>query len=118
MLARRILRNVVYNSTSVLIGNLAGIFITIYVARALKPEMFGIYSLTISIAFLLLTFTDLGINATIVRYVAHAHGLRNYELIRGYIRSLAKLKVVLIVFVSALLFSSSDILSIYVFHKP
>ncbi|WP_456327589.1 oligosaccharide flippase family protein [Archaeoglobus sp.] len=118
MLAKRVFRNVVYNSSSALIANVVGVVVTIYVARALKPELFGIYSLALSIAFLLLTFTDLGINSTLVRYVAHAYGLKDYELVRGYIRSLSKLKVLLVLIVSITLFASSDVLSIYVFHKP
>ena len=118
MLARKVFRNIIYNSSSIFIANVVGIVVTIYVARALKPELFGIYSLALSIAFLLLTFTDLGINATIIRYVAHAYGLKDYELVRGYIRSLSKLKVLLVLVVSLVLFVSSDLLSIYVFHKP
>jgi len=118
VLAKRVFRNVVYNSSSVLIANAVGVVVTIYVARALKPELFGIYSLALSIAFLLLTFTDLGINSTLIRYVAHAYGLKDYELVRGYIRSLSKLKVLLVLIVSIALFASSDVLSIYVFHKP
>lgn len=118
MLARKVFRNVVYNSSSVLIANIVGVVVTIYVARALRPELFGIYSLALSIAFLLLTFTDLGINATLVRYVAYAYGKRDYELVRGYIRGLSKLKVFLVLAVSVALYISSDVLSIYVFHKP
>ena len=118
MLARKIFRNIIYNSSSVLIANVVGVVVTIYVARALKPELFGIYSLALSIAFLLLTFTDLGVNTTLIRYVAHSYGLKDYELVRSYIRSLSKLKVLLAFIVSIMLFASSDVLSIYVFHKP
>ncbi len=115
VLAKRVFRNILYNSSSVLIANVVGVVVTIYVARALKPELFGIYSLALSIAFLLLTFTDLGINTTLIRYVAHAYGLKDHELVRGYIRSLSKLKVVLVIFTSLLLFTTSDV---HVFHKP
>lgn len=118
MLARRVLQNAIYNSSSVLIGNLAGLVISIYVARVLKPELFGIYSLAISIALLLMTFTDLGINATVVRYVAYAHGKADVELVRGYIRSLGKFKVFLVFLVASALFLFSDILAIQVFDKP
>ena len=117
MLAKKVFRNVIYNSSSVFIGNVVEVIVTIYVARALKPELFGIYSLALSIAFLLLTFTDLGVNATLIRNVAHAYGLGDYELVRGYIRGLSKLRVLLVLVVSIILFASSDVLSIYVFHK-
>ncbi|MBC7115162.1 MAG: flippase [Archaeoglobi archaeon] len=117
MLARRVLRNAVYNSTSVLIGNLAGIIITIYVARALKPELFGIYSLALSVAFLLLTFTDLGVNGTLIRYGAHAHSRGDRELFRGYLRTLSKIKLLLASSTSLLVFILSDPVSEVVFQK-
>ncbi len=118
MLAKRVFGNVVYNSTSILISSLAGVLVTVYLARVLKPELFGIYSLTISTAFLLMTFTDLGVNTTLIRYVADSYGKKEYELMRGYIRSLGKLKLVLTFTVSLTLFLSSDVLSLKVFHKP
>ncbi len=118
MLARRVLKNVIYNSSAVFIGNLSGLVISIYLARVLKPELFGIYSLTISLAFFLLSFTDLGINTTVVRYGAHAAGLKDYELLRGYLRSVSRLKVFLALSVSVALFIASDYLSASVFSKP
>lgn len=118
MLAKRVFRNIVYNTSSTLIANVTGLIVTIYLARVLKPELFGIYSLSISIAFLLLTFTDLGINATAVRYIAEAYGRKDYELVRGYIRGLSKLKIVLALLVSLILFSTSNVLAVQVFHKP
>ena len=42
MLAKKVFRNVIYNSSSVFIGNVVGVIVTIYAARALKPELFGI----------------------------------------------------------------------------
>jgi len=118
VLARKVFRNVIYNSSSILIANAVGVIVTIYVARTLKPEMFGIYSLALSIAYLLLTFTDLGINATLIRYVAHASSLKDHELVRGYIKGLSKLKVTLVLMVSITLFALSEVLSVQVFHKP
>lgn len=118
MLAKRVFENTIYNSLSVLLANVVGVIVTIYVARALKPELFGIYSLALSIAFFLLTFTDLGLNTTLIRYVAHSYGNGDYELVRGYVKSLGKLKFLLVFFVSISLFLLSDYLSLMVFKKP
>ncbi len=118
MLARRVLKNTIYNGLSILLANVVGVAVTIYVARALKPELFGIYSLALSIAFFLLTFTDLGLNTTLIRYVAHSYGNGDYELVRGYVKSLSKLKISLVFLVSILLFFLSDYISITVFKKP
>lgn len=117
MLARKVFRNVIYNSLSMLISSLVGVIVTIYVARALRPESFGIYSLALSLAFLLMTFTDLGVNTTLVRYIAYSYSKGDYELMRGYIRGLSKLKILLTAFASLFLFISSDLLATYVFHK-
>lgn len=117
MLVRRVARNVIYNSFSIIISNAAGLLISVYLARTLQKELFGIYSLTISVAFLLMAFTDLGINATTVRFCAHAFSKGDYEELRGYFKFLTKIKVALSIFSSLLLFLLSDFLSQNVFHE-
>ena len=87
MLVKKVLKNAIYNSLSTFIANATGVLITIYVARVLKSELFGIYSLALSVAFLIMTFTDLGLNTTLIRYVAHAYDIGDHELVRGYIKS-------------------------------
>ncbi len=118
MLAKKIVKNVVYNSSATLIANFTGLILTIYLARVLKPSLFGIYSLSISIAFLLMTFTDLGISPTTVRYISEAYGKKDLELVRGYIRYLGKVKFALSFIVSIILLISSKFLAVNVFHKP
>ncbi|WP_456369180.1 flippase [Geoglobus sp.] len=117
MLARRVAKNAIYNSSAVLIGNISGLIITIYLARALGPENFGLYSLSISVAFLVLTFTDLGITQTLVRYISEAYGKGNRPLVRGYIKELGKVKLILAVSVSATLLIISNYLALSVFHN-
>jgi len=84
--------------------NTAGLIVTIYVARVLKPELFGIYSLALSITFLILTFADLGVNGTVTRYVAEALKMRDHALVRGYVRSLGLVKILLSLLASFILF--------------
>ncbi|MCD6493690.1 MAG: oligosaccharide flippase family protein, partial [Archaeoglobaceae archaeon] len=118
MLAKKVARNALYNSSAILVRNISGIVITIFLARALGHVNFGIYSLTISIALLLLSLTDFGINQTVIRYVSDALGKNNILLVRGYAQELGKIKFVLTVIVSVSLFLLSDVLSTSVFHKP
>ncbi|AKG91241.1 Membrane protein involved in the export of O-antigen and teichoic acid [Geoglobus ahangari] len=117
-MAKKVAKNALYNSSAILIGNISGIIITVFLARALGPVDFGIYSLTISIALLIISLTDFGINQTVIRYVSDAIGKREISLARGYIRELGKIKAILAVIVSASLVLLSDILSTNVFHKP
>ncbi len=116
VIARKVARNAVYNSSATLIGNVSGLIITVFLARALGPDNFGIYSLSISIAFLVLVFTDLGINQTVIRYVSFALGKNNLPMLRGYIRELAKMKIVLMTISAFSLFTLSGHLAVYAFH--
>lgn len=118
MLAKQVFRNFVYNSSSLLIGNISGLIVSIYLAKALKPELFGIYSLVLSLAFLMLTLTDLGINAATTRYVADAYIKKDFDTLRGYIKNLAFLKLILSAFASILILISAEFVSIYFFAKP
>ncbi len=117
MLARKVARNAIYNSSATLIGNISGLIITVFLARALGPENFGIYSLSISVAFLVLAFTDLGVNQTLIRYVSEAVGMENTSLARGYIRELGKMKLMLTTLTSLTLFLLSDFLAENAFHS-
>ena len=117
MLAKRVARNVLYNSSSIIVSNAAGLLISVYLARTLQKELFGVYSLTISVAFLLMVFTDLGINATTVRFCARAFSKGDYEELRGFFKFLTKIKITLSIFSSLLLFLLSDFLSQNVFRE-
>lgn len=118
MLVKKVARNAVYNSSAILVGNISGIIITIFLTRTLGDVNFGVYSLATSIALLVMALTDMGINQTVVRYVSDALGKNDVLLVRGYIRELGKVKFVLTIVISISLFLLSDTLSTNVFHKP
>jgi len=117
-LAREVLKNLIYNSSGVLIGNVTGIILTIILARLLHPELFGMYHLALAIGFLLLTFTDLGINGTLIRYVADALGKNDEMHARSYFMYLGKIKLFLSLLISILIFLLAKPLAFHVFHKP
>jgi O-antigen/teichoic acid export membrane protein len=117
-IARKVIKNSIYNTSGVLIGNIAGIILTIILARLLYPELFGIYHLALSIGFLLLTFTDLGINGTLIRYVSEAIGRNDEVLARSHFKYLCKIKLFLSFIISILIFLLAKPLAFYVFHKP
>lgn len=92
-----------YRTASLIVGNLSGLFLTVILARILKPEQFGIYSLTLSICSLALAFADLGIDGAVVRYTAYHIGKGNLEKVRGHFRYFLKIKFILAFVVSAML---------------
>jgi len=119
LLARKVLKNSIFNSSLVLVKNIGGLLFTVILIRLLVlPELYGIYNLAVSIGFLLFTFTDLGINATAVRYISFAIGKGDKMLARSYFVYLLKFKILLTMFLSALLILFAGIISLYVFNKP
>lgn len=117
-LARKVLKNSVYNSSSVFISMGGGLVFTIILARLLLPELFGVYHLALAVGFMLLTFTDLGINGTLVRYVSHAVGNNDKDLASSYFRYLIKPKFILAFLASLALILLANPVALHVFHKP
>lgn len=117
MLARTVMKNVIYNSSSLLVASISGLIVVIFLARALGPELFGIYSLSISIAYIFLIFADLGISEAAKRYIADAVAKDDYGLAGGYFRFLFRLKLALSLLVSAIVAIFANPLS-QVFGKP
>jgi len=69
-LRQRVLKDSFWNISSNFLGKVGALIFTIILARFLLPEGFGIYSLAISIALIFMTFADLGVNQTMLRYVS------------------------------------------------
>jgi O-antigen/teichoic acid export membrane protein len=117
-LGRTVLKNTILNSSGTIIGSVGGLILSIILARMLGPELLGIYYLALSIGLLLLNFTDLGINRTLVRYISDAIGKNDEELARSYFKYLFRIKCILAITFSALLALFAKPLSIFIFDKP
>ncbi|RLI81429.1 hypothetical protein DRP07_07380 [Archaeoglobales archaeon] len=105
--ARKVARNALYNFSALLVGNISGLFLAIILARILKPENFGIYSLALSIAMLAIAFSNLGIDGAVVRYTAFYIGRGDLKKVRGHLHYFFKIKFVLALTVAAILILSS-----------
>ncbi len=105
--AKRVAKNTMYRTAALIIGNVSGLFLTIYLARLLKPEQFGIYSLALSIAMLAIAFANLGIDGAVVRYIAYHAGKQDLRKVRGHFRYFLRIKLFLITIVSAVMMLSS-----------
>jgi len=117
VLAQRVFRNVIYNSSSTLVASLTGLIVVIFLARALKPELFGIYSLSLSLIYLFSILADLGVNTAATRYIADAVSKENENLAGSYSKFLLKTKILLSASVALLVFSVSGAISDF-FEKP
>jgi stage V sporulation protein B len=108
----------IYNLLRKVIEKTGGIILTIALARLLLPELFGLYSLIITITLFVLTFTDLGLSQTVTRYLANSLARKKKKEAAAYFRYLAKIKIILIMITTSLLIILSKFLSESVFHKP
>jgi len=109
--------NSLYKILLSIINRIGALIFTIYLARVLLPELFGIYTLALSIALIFYTFTDLGINLTLSRYVSMELNKKKNRA-RAYARYLFKLKLFLVLLFSFSLLAFSYPLSFFIFKKP
>jgi O-antigen/teichoic acid export membrane protein len=102
-LARRVAKNIMYRTLAQIVANVSGLLVTIYLARVLKPEMFGVYSLAISIAMIAISVANLGIDGSISRYVAYFYSKGDIGQLRSYFWYFLKIKLYMVIPVCAAL---------------
>ncbi len=115
-LKREIARNSFWSLIALSAGKFGGLIFTIILTRYLMPEGYGIYSIALSIAMILYTFSDFGINKALVRYISFA--LNNErKKVSAYYSYLFKIKFILTLFFSIVLLISAYPLSLFVFNN-
>jgi len=106
--ARKIAKNTTILFISQIITYVIGFFITLYTARYLGVEGFGILSLALALTGIYIIFNDLGLNTLTVREVS-----RDKSLQKKYVGNTIVLK---------LIFSASTflitVLTVYIVHYP
>ena len=114
----RVARNGIFNLSSTFLAKTGGLIFTVILTRLLNPNLLGVYFLALSIGLIFLTFTDLGINGALIRYVADSTGKNDEKLARSYFRYLLKIKVAFTMITSFILLLLSGIISTSVFNDP
>ncbi len=117
-LKRQLIKNSIWNGILSVLVKLGGMIFAVLLARFLLPEGFGIYSLSMSIILILLTFADMGANQALLRYISHSLGSRDFSLSRGYYNYIFKIKILFSTIFSILLLVLSFPISNYLFKKP
>jgi len=97
------------------LNRLGSLIFSIILARFMFPENFGLYSLTMSIALIFMTFADSGLNQTLIRYFSL---YKNKKKAVAYFRYLFKIKFLLSFFVSLTLLVIAYPFSFIIFKKP
>lgn len=115
-LARSLIKNTFWNFVFSTTNKVMALVLTIILARFLMPELFGIYSLAMSVGVVFLAFMNLGINEAVARYVSYELR-KNKKKAVAYFNYLLKKKLVLIVVGSILLAVLAYPLSFWIFHQ-
>jgi len=110
-IAPEFFKNSIYNFFSFGINHFGGAIFTIIIARILNPEAFGMYSLALSIIIILMTAGDLGLNEGLMRYVSL--NSKNKSKAKSYFLYFLKLKLSVLLFLSAILMLSSKLISAF-----
>lgn len=119
-LTKQAIVNSSYSFLTSIISRVGALIFTILLARALMPELFGVYNLVLSLILTIVTFTDLGINSAMIRYLADSlgRGKRNEKEARSRFKFLFNLKIILAFGIALILFLLSPIIANSIFSKP
>lgn len=116
-LSKIVFKNSIYSFASLFLLKFGGLILTILIARVLLPELFGIYSLALSIVSIATSFTDLGISNTFLRYLSETLG-KNNKKARSFFKYLLKIKFSLILAVVFIILILSKFISYNIYDKP
>lgn len=112
------MKNSSYQLATNLTTKIGGLIFSIIIARTLLPEIFGLYSITISTILMLSIFSELGIDGAVIRFVAKELSKGKKNKSREYINYLFKIKLILTLAVVAFLVISAPIIADKIYKKP
>jgi O-antigen/teichoic acid export membrane protein len=113
----QIVKNSFWNVAGSIISRVGGFILVIFLSRLLMPEGFGKYSLAMTLSLFFITFSDLGINQTLIRYVSLNLDKKTNES-ASYFNYLFKIKLIVTFILSIILFFISYPLSYFIFKDP
>jgi len=87
----QLIKNSFWSVLLTFISRAGALIFTVVLVRIFSPEKFGIYTLALSIAMIFLSFTDLGVEQTMMKYVSSEIN-KNKKKTAAYFKFLLKLK--------------------------
>jgi O-antigen/teichoic acid export membrane protein len=112
------IKNSVYQFSTSLISKIGSLIFTIILARLLLPELFGLYSLTLSVILTFAVFSELGINSALVKFVSEKIGKGEEKIASGYLNYFTKIKLFFIFISIILLGIFANFVSNTIYQKP
>ena len=117
-LSKIAVKNSVYSLGFAMINKFGGLILTIILARLLLPELFGLYSLVLSVVVIVVILADFGTDVTAIRYISKALEENNKEKARSIFRFLFKIKSLMILISIIIVLTIAKPLSQIIFNKP
>lgn len=114
---KRLMSNIFFGSFTGLVSKVGAFLFTIIIARAFFPELFGLYSLALTIILVVAAISDLGIASTAVRFLAESIGKKKFQQTRSRFWFLLKSRLIVSFCFAFLLFLNSGLIAIF-FKKP
>ena len=114
---KKAIKNILFGGLTGIITKIGALIFTIFLARTFSPELFGAYSLVLTIILSLMIFTDLGLGETSVRYISESLGKKNKTEARSKFLFLFRAKLIITILSSLILFFGAGIISNF-FGKP
>ena len=111
-------KNSAYQFSTILISKIGSLIFTIILARLLLPELFGLYGLALSTILLLGSFSDLGINKALIRYIPKYLEKGDNKKAKAYFMYLVKLKSFLVGASAVLILLLANFISQTYYQKP
>lgn len=112
-----IVKNSFWSFINLIVNRFGSLILVIILVRMLMPEGYGLYSIVLSIAMIFFTFSHLGIDETLVRYLALAIK-EDKRKIYAYHKYLLKIKFFLAVGSLIIFVLFAYPLAYYVFDEP
>ena len=116
-LEKKTIKNILFGGLTGLITKIGALIFTIFLARSFLPELFGTYSLVLTIVLTLMIFTDLGLGETSARYISESLGKKDKREAHSRFLFLFKSKLTITILSSLILFLGAGIISNF-FGKP
>lgn len=111
----QIIKNSFWNIINSFINRIGGFVFVILLSRLLMPEGFGVYSLVMTISLFFITFSDLGINQTLIRYISLEIDRNNQKAV-SYFKYLFRTRFLLTLSISLVFLIGAYPISLYIFN--
>ena len=113
-----VIKNSLYQLAATFSAKIGSLLFTIILARMLMPELFGLYSLALSTIVIFVSFADLGIGPTLIRFVSRELGKNKKAKAKAYVSYLLKWKIILILIFLVVLVASAGFIANNYYQKP